>query len=143
MSGVTAAMVGGGSALAYFTADPINASKTTTTPTDSTAQVVFKRDGSIVNHAATVLGYWTDKPSATVGDSFKVKAAKSSGTAFTSAAAADDTYTTDISADRTYTLTETTNGAAESQWVGTWTVANLAATQTDSAAGTVTATVTV
>lgn len=141
MSGVL--LVIAPTAKAYFSADPINASKTTVTPTDSTADVVFKRDGSIVNHAATVLGYWTNKPNATVGDRFKVKATKSSGDNFTSAAAADDTYTTDISSDRTYRLTETTNGAAQKQWVGTWTVSPLVGSPTDSAAGTVTATVTV
>lgn len=137
-----AAQVGGGSPLAYFSADPIDASKTTVTPTNATATVTFKRDGSIVNHVPTVLGYWTDKPHATVGDSFKVKATRSSGDVFTSEAAANDTYTTDISADRSYTLTNTDDGGSTLQWVGNWTVANLAATQTDSAAGTVTATVT-
>lgn len=122
---------------ADFSADPINASKVTVTPVAATASVVFKRDGSIVNHAATLLGYWTNSPHSTVGDYFKVKATKSSGDNFTAAAAANDTYTTDISADRTYSVTVTIPDV--DSWVGTWTVANLAASQSDSAAGTVTA----
>ena len=124
---------------AEFSADPVDASDVESTPTNATASVVFKRDGSIVNHAATLLGYWVTSPHSTVGDGYKVKATKSSGSNFTAEAAANDTYTTDISADRTYTVTRTSDAPGTDAWVGNWTVANLAASQSDSAAGTVSA----
>lgn len=122
---------------ADFSADPISAYKLSVTPTNATATVTFKRDGSIVNHVPTTLGYWTNSPHSTVGDYFKVKAAKTSGDNFTAQAAADNTYTTDISADRSYSVTVTNDLPDVDEWVGNWTVANLAESQTDSAAGSV------
>lgn len=99
------------------------------------ARITFKRDGTIIDQDLVVIGNWTNKPSATVGDRFKVKYDHTSGSNLSSypSGASDNVYCADISVDRTFTLTQAVVGTSTSG--GTFTVANLAETLTDTATG--------
>lgn len=117
----------------------VSANHTVLDPADATATVTFKPDGTIVDHTGGSLGAWITPRHATIGNSYKVKFTRSSGSAFSSEASANDTYTIDISVDRSFSQTRTVVGSRACG--GNWTIANLAETMTKTATGTVTATV--
>lgn len=98
----------------------VAATKFVTAPGSITAGIVFKRNGTIENQDGTNLGFWVRPAYATVGDNFDVKHTRTAGSAFSSAAGADDTYV-NMNADRTWSNTKSTTEGAQTT-TGTWSV---------------------
>lgn len=117
----------------------VNDIETVLDPVDAYAGVTFNTNGTIQDYYGNSLGNWYNPTTAGIGASYKVKFTRSSGTAFSTEASADGVYTADISVSRSYTKSRTIVGS--DTCTGTWTVANLAESVSDTASGTVTATV--
>jgi hypothetical protein len=108
-------------------------------PATAVASITFNRDGTISDQTG-VIGAWNTLRVPTVGDAYEIKHTRSSGLAFSNAAAANDTFVA-LSANRTWENTRESLGPQTT--IGTWTIrlAGDAASEV-TATGTVTASVT-
>ena len=108
-------------------------------PATAVASITFNRDGTISDQTG-VIGAWNTLRVPTVGDAYEIKHTRSSGLAFSSAAAANDTFVA-LSANRTWENTRESIGPRTT--IGTWTVRITGDAASEvTAAGTVTASVT-
>lgn len=107
-------------------------------PATAVASITFNRDGTISDQTG-VIGTWNTLRVPTVGDAYEIKHTRTSGLAFSSAAAANDTFVA-LSANRTWENTRESFGPRTT--IGTWTVRITGdASSEHTATGTVTATV--
>lgn len=96
----------------------VSATDEQASPATAVASITFNRDGTISDQTG-VIGAWNTLRVPTVGDAYEVKHIRSGGLAFSSAAAANDTFVA-LSANRTWENTRESLGPRTT--IGTWTV---------------------
>lgn len=117
MTGVVAALAARVSYLVSV-ANSLSASKSGSGA--QTAQIVFKRDGTILNHLGTLIGNWITPRHSTIGDNYYVRGTLTGGDPLNVGSPADATWVA-LTSDRTFGVTDPVIGTAV-QWVGTFSV---------------------